>query len=293
MKPTIRRKKLGEKSTKIIIKLVFLSFLVVFIITLIRIISSSIFFQKKDHIQLVVYGKHTSFFSFGFRDGINYGLYVSPDDMVDVPGGYGVYRFGALGKLINLEKDPKLLLKTFSSTTGSFVDLYLSEGTGDIYYGDDQTLKPRLPTVAEILFNESNMNVLERLYILSYIVRQNENVVKVLRYSPTFADEYQGFFFDPVFRKERLNVQIIYSKSYKSALKLSQIIEGEGIRVGDIIVSSERKPSCAIFENTDKHTYSAKALARFFNCPLKKGKTGGYDIIFMLGDRENDWFISE
>lgn len=293
MKPTIRKKKLGEKSTKTIVKLVFLSFLIIFIITIIRIINGSIFFQKKSHIQLVVYGKHTSFFSFGSRDGINYGLYVSPDDLVDVPGGYGVYRVGALGKLIKLEKDTKLLLKTFSATTGSFVDLYLSAGTGDIYYGTDQTLEPRFPTVTEILFNESNMNVLERFYILSYILKQNNSVVKTLRYSLTFADEYQGFFFDPVFRKERLNVQIIYSKSYKSALKLSQIIEGEGIRVGDIVVSSERNPSCAILENTDKHTYSAEALARFFNCPLKKGKTGGYDILFILGDTENDWLISE
>ncbi len=286
----MRKKRLGRQNTKRIVRIVLVVCVFLVLISLIRIIRTSIFFQKRDHINIISYGAQTSFFSFGLVDNTNYGVSFLPDTKVDVPGGYGVYRIGALGKLVSLEKKPDILLKTFSTATGSLVDFYIMPDSAEIYYGAGE-VKPMLPNIQTILFGNSNMNMFERVYLSWLILRRGGNAINSIAYTDAFASDYQGYFFDTVYRNERLNVQILYKDSYETALALSKPIEGEGIRVGDITAKQDIVKQCIIEENREEFSNTARALAAFFSCKLKTGKTGGYDILFWLGERERDWYF--
>ena len=85
--------------------------------------SSSLFSQKKDRVNVVFYGKNTVYYSLGKYDGVHYFISFYSDVKVKVPGGYGNYRIGGLGKLVELEKSD-IFRKTFSVTTASTVDRY-------------------------------------------------------------------------------------------------------------------------------------------------------------------------
>lgn len=284
-----RKKSLGEKGAKRIVLMVLILFLVIFLVTVFRIITNSIFFQDKDQVHLVSYGPKTAFFSFGLKDNTNYGVHFAPDIRVDVPGGYGGYRVGALGKLVSLEKNPELLVKTFSLATGTFVDFYLIPDSAEIYYGATNE-PPALPTLRSVFFSKSNMNMFERIYVAGLLLQRGAGRITSLSYTPSFTQDYQGFFFEETFRRERLNVQIIYSESYETAVGIAQLIEGQGIRAGDITLK-KLEGGCTVAEEAREPSYTARALAQFFNCGLKSGKTGGYDILFMLGEREREWYL--
>ena len=81
---------------------IFLVFL--FGIVIFKQYTSSLFSQKKDRVNIVFYGKNTVYYSLGKYDGVHYFISFYPDVKVKVPGGYGNYRVGGLGKLVELEK---------------------------------------------------------------------------------------------------------------------------------------------------------------------------------------------
>ncbi len=89
---------------------------------LFRNLFSSLFFRRIERVNIIFYGPTTRYYSFG--NDTNYLLPFSADTGVLVPGGYGNYRVGALGKLITLEKKSDLYQKIFSGNTLSFVDFY-------------------------------------------------------------------------------------------------------------------------------------------------------------------------
>ncbi len=261
--------------------------------------ASSLFFKKKDKVNIVFYGQKTLLYS--IADDTNYSLTFSPQIELLVPGGYGYYKAGALGKLISLEKKPALFQKTFSANTGAFIDLYFFPKKPEIYYKDQEGIN-YWPSLGEIFFSNSNANFFDRIFtLLIFSQRRSGQFMevkpalfqegqKILWDGGEFSKASQGYFYKKTYREEKQTVQIIYTKSYKTALLLNRIIEGEGIRVVDLTFSSKVTPRCQIIEKAEKgFSESSQGLASFFNCQLIKGQTETSDIIFILGSLEADW----
>ena len=88
-------------------------------------VANSLFIQKRDRINIFLHSRdHITYYSISTVDDVNYLVYFRPDHKITIPGGYKLYRLGALSKLSELNKDPELLNKAFSSATSSFVDFY-------------------------------------------------------------------------------------------------------------------------------------------------------------------------
>ena len=285
-------------------KLLFIIFFcLLFGYILLKNIQSSVFLMAKDRVNVVFYGQNTTFYSLGKND-VSYFFTLSPNVEMLVPGSYGYYRLGALGKLISLEKKPDLLKKVFSGATSSFVDLYFFPSKPTIYYGETEEGKSPFSLI-DIFMNNSNGNVIDRLFLWLNLVQRQEGQDKKINNIPIkkegqrliydyekFHKDYQGFFYKKTHRNLKDNVQIIYTKSYKTADLLSMIIEGEGIRVVDLTEKKMENNQCLIIENQEKNiSQSAKDLSLFFNCSLKKGPTEVSDIILILGDLERKWTI--
>jgi len=275
--------------------------LIVFSVFVARTIRTSVFLKNKDRVNVVFYGKESQFYSLDRTGELNYFISFYPDLKVTVPGGYGQYRLGALTKLVNLEKKPEMIRKTFSFMSSSFVDLYFYPKTTEIYFGKNNNTTIFFPKITNILSLKSNANLFDRIYLLTVFLRKS--IIKFTQISDfaqdldddfkadQFAKDYQGNFYEKTYRKEGLNIQITYTNSYKTASSLSQIIEGEGIRVADIN-QEKNDGNCSLVISTKKTTETAKIMQSFFNCRLVIGDTGPYDIIFKLGNKEREWEIN-
>ena len=66
-------------------------------------ITGSVFLKGRDKINVVFYGENTRFYSLDQKN-ISYLLSFPSSIKVMVPGGYGEYKVGAIGKLASLEK---------------------------------------------------------------------------------------------------------------------------------------------------------------------------------------------
>jgi len=268
---------------------------------------SSAFFQRKDRINLVISQDQIAVYSLGLVDRVNYFIPFYPDLDVIIPGGYGFYRLGALAKLVSLEKNPDLFRKTYSMITSSFVDFYfypsVSSDKIEIIFGE----KKRdflLPRFYLIFFAKSNARFFDRVFLYLQFLGKTKGQYKIISDPPTkiegnrrvfssnnFFETYQGIFYKKTYRSEQLNVQIVYTKSYKTAQFLTQILEGEGIRVVDLSQSEIKVKNCEVFEDKKKFSETAKSVSQFFGCRLSVGKTGAYDIILKLGEAEEEWLV--
>ncbi len=224
-----------------------------------------------------------------------------------VPGGYQYYRVGALGKLAMLEKDPRLIQKAFSASMSTFIDLYFYPSSSDIYYATQQSVSIRQPSWKEIFLDDSNANLLDRLFIVLYFIKQQgiqytrvpTNYLKkesseAIFDRNEFFKHYQGYFYKKTYRNEKLYVQILYTKSYSTALLMSDVLEGQGIQVVDISQTTNSPKHCIVTYSRDdeKNTRTVQDLLRDFHCNLEKGATDISDIIITLGSLEKEWNIN-
>ena len=265
-------------------------FLVVFVIFS---FSNSLFVKNKDRINIVVQTKERmTYYSISTKDDVNYLIYFNPDSKLIAPGGYQYYRFGALAKLAHLDKKPEVLKKAFSSATSSFIDYYFYPPDPPVLYGSSVSEQVHFPSFEELFWYSSNANVLDRLYLYFRFLssaKPHFNVLPSPKLVEDYAKSYQGFFYNRTYRKERKLVQIIYTKKYETADLISRILEGNGIQVVDVSYEKKSYNICLVVENSDRFSKTASDLADFFSCKLQKGKTGTFDILFMLGNREDDW----
>jgi hypothetical protein len=268
----------------------------------VRGIRNSLFFTTKERVNILIYGEHPTYYSIDTKGSLHYAIPYYPDLQLQIPGGYGHYRIGALGKLVRLESRPHLLRNAFSIATSSFVDVYFYPDTDSIYYGDKGTTEVRSPQIGDLLRLQSNASVFDRLYLLTRVFGKHSNAFSDLTNIKAYDKEgdkifamkdfiqlYQGYFYQKHYRKEAKNVQVIYSHSSTTAYFVSQLLEGNGIRVSDYTYEATGNEGCQVFENTSTYSESAKTIAAFFNCSLVTGKTGVYDILFILGNREKEW----
>ena len=284
----------------------FVCFIIYSAFILIRDYTNSSFFSYKDRVNIVVFGKNTNFYSLGINDNVNYMVSYYPDMRVEVPGGYGFYRIGALGKFLKLEKNPEMLKRTFSSITSTFVTYYFYDSRDEIYYGKVRDTNVTFPSVQSILFSNSNANIIDRIAIILAFSQKKSQDIRLLTRLRTdtddmndivfneksFRDLYLGYFYQNIYRKEKYNIQIIYGKSYKTAQRISDLLEGNGIRVSDYTYTENPKEICQIVEDKKVVSQTAIGLSKYFGCQIIRGDTDIYDIIFQLGDKERDWEVS-
>ncbi|MDO8741527.1 MAG: hypothetical protein Q7J11_00080 [Candidatus Roizmanbacteria bacterium] len=276
-----------------------------FLYYLIKSITGSVFLKGRDKINVVFYGENIRFYSLDQKN-INYLLSFSNSVKVIVPGGYGEYKVGAVGKLASLEEKPEIIRKTFSAVTATLVDLYFYPKKTTIYYQDGSNNSNEMPTIKEIFLTNSNTNLIDRLFLLYFFATGNREDYQTISLKPFelgdgnntfdyngFYKKFQGSFFQKTYRDYDINVQIIYTKSYKTALLLSQMIEGEGIRVVDLSNRDEFIKGCLLITSKKiSTTKTYQRLADFFKCNLKIGETTVSDIILELGDLEKEWAIN-
>lgn len=291
MKHIKKKVKHGDSMRLLPIALVFFIFLILFL--LFHSVGSSLFFTNKERLNIVVYGRNPALFSIDLQNDVNYVVNFYPDMTIDVPGGYAKYRMGALGKLVSLEKKPEMYSKTFSLGTSSFVDYYFYPSTNEIYYGSEEDTPVVFPNVREIIQMKSNASLIDRLYLAYLFFKENEKQFKHLRsLTPSFfRKEYQGYFYSRVYRHEQKNIGIVYNKNYKTAEMLGALLEGVGIRVSDYQAKTKVEKNCVVMEDSEQFSNTAKDIASFFHCSLKRGDTDVYDIIFSLGNVEKDWEV--
>lgn len=249
---------------------------------------SSVFLKNRERVNVVLYGNPATFYSIGRGDGTDYQISFYPDFEASVPGGYGTYRVGGLGKLASLDRNPNLLGRTFSLLTSSFVTLSFYPAEATVYFGDTKgTLQ--WPSFSTLFFGKSNASLLDRLFIFWLFIKNPPSEFTRLPLDTSNEGElYKGYWYDKTYRIEKKNVQIIYTKSYPTAERISHMIEGQGIRVADISEKNYKGP-CVILIKTESE--SANAMRDFLGCTIKKGETGPYDILLQLGDIESDWEV--
>ena len=291
------RNKISKRSS-----IIFIFLLVCLIYYLFKLVTSSVFLKGRDKVNVVFYGEKTRFYSLD-RKNVNYILSFSNLVKVVVPGGYGQYKIGAIGKLANLEKKPAIIGKTFSVATSTLVDLYFYQKKTTIYH-DNSNLK-QTPTFMEIILTNSNANLIDKLflfYIFSSNSKENFQIIDLAPFESgggnnifdhnAFYKKFQGSFFQRSYRNYDINVQIVYTKSYKTAQLIGQIIEGEGIRVVDLSDQGNNLSKCLLVSN--KKVSESKTflrLADYFKCRTQIGETTVSDIILELGGLEKDWEV--
>lgn len=277
--------------------------LFVFLFICIRQFYQSAFFHQKRRINILFYSHFPLYLSLERGGDIHYAATFDSDSRTYVPGGYGIYRIGGLGKMIKIEKKPEIIPRTFSRITGSMVDFAFYQSSGEVYYGTKEEF--RLPPIHQLFFMSSNARFFDRVFIALVLLGKDEydfdhiemkktkTQDAVLLSDDAFQEKYLGYFYDKSLRSENKTVQILYSKSYQAASTISRIIDGEGMRVSDIDVDSfQQAPasSCEVVESGSSHSKTALRIAAFFSCSLKKGKTRLSDIILLIGKQaERDW----
>lgn len=287
---------------------------VLFIIALIgafvlRSYADSLFFKAPERVGVVLYGPQTYVYLLS-SNSASYRLKFSHDQKIPVPGGYGLYRVGSLGKLSTLEADPSLLSRAFSITTSSFVPYYFYPDKLDQVYDKESAgtaLLTDLP-LNRIFLDKSNANFLDRIYFALFFSRlgtahlidldpeiyttKNEFNEKIFD-DDSYLQNTAGYFYTKRFRLENATVQILYNESYETGERLGTLLDGMGIRVVDIAQNprSNGVEPCRIVVEADLFPYTTQALSDFFGCPVERGNVEVSDILFILGNRERQWEI--
>lgn len=267
----------------------------------IKSIKSSIVLKFNDRLNVVLYSSTPVFYSLSLKN-ISYFIPFQADYEMLIPGGFGQYRLGALGKLAYLEKKPDLIQKTLSAATSSMVDIYFYPKSAVVYYGRDMR-SFIFPSARDIFFSVSNASWIDRIILFFMFSNRNKNQYKLIKDLPVkeigsslvfdrieFFKKYQGFLYKKIYRKLDNTVQIRYVSSYDTAQLISAILEGEGIRVVDISPEDSNTNKCMVIQNSAIGS-TASEIARYLSCTVEKGKTDISDIILSLGNLEEQWSV--
>jgi hypothetical protein len=182
--------------------------------------------------------------------------------------------FGRIIEVAELEKKARDFQNTFSALTNTLVDLYYYPDQAMIYFGKDDRGMTRTMSFLGIMKSKSNASFFDRIFTY-YLFLNQKNQQQLTYTSEKFSDNYQGYFYNANFRNEKSNLQLIYSKSYATALKLSKIFEGEGIRVADISEGGASNSNRCMILQSNKDSLTAAYLANYFHCDLTNNNQRG------------------
>lgn len=299
-------KLLGKKKMKLA-RIVFLFWLPIILLIVgvmgYRMVHNSLFFSQQDRIQILLYGKNTSVISLGLHDNVFYRSEFPADLKITIPGGYGFYRVGAIGKLQSLQNDMQLAQRSFSYASGAMIHYYFFIPDGTIFYGSNTNDTSPLANAQLFLTGTSNAQFLDRIFLLLFFMQKKEALWKDLTVSSfskndeIYLDQigmmkkWQGYFFDSTLRRENASIQLEYDQSYDAVQNIASLLDGSGIRVSDMSQRTNKDPLCTI--TTGKNAVvvqsTVQALRSFFHCAVNTGDTGIYDILFSIGNLEKDW----
>ena len=279
---------------------------VVVLVIVLRQLFTSAFFTAGDRVHVLFYSATPTYFSLETGGSLHYVTTFSADSRTEVPGGYDIYRIGAIQKLASIEHNPDIFKRVFSRVTGSMLDYYFYPGNETVYYGAAE--KFTIPGFSQIFLSASNANFFDRLYIWlqfagkrttafdEITIRTVTSQGEALLSDKTFGEQYIGYFYYKSLRQENKTVQILYPSSYNAALSVSRIIDGTGIRVVDLDTPPLGGPTydttrrCVVTEDTPgTFSNSAKKIAAFFDCQLIRGKGRLSDIVVYLNETEKQW----
>lgn len=279
-----------------------------FLYKLIQIASGGLTLMGQDRVSIVFFGSQVRVLSFGVTDGVHYVIELSNEQRVIVPGGYGRYKVGSMQKLAELEEDPGIMQRATSSVLSAYVDRYFAPQKAGIYTqnsarGDFSKLAllRRVFSVSSI----TNATIADRIYIGYLIIRTNKNsfvelstnTAKQVNGDAIFSErgylkKYRGFFFHKTYREESLDTKILYN-NYDSAVDLSRVIEGQGIRIVDLDKAPQSFASCIITLDKDISGGPRATISFFkreFDCSVEDGTSEGADITVILGSElEEKW----
>ena len=295
-------KKRIEKEAKRSLKTLVLSIISCFILVLFIVqLYKSLFITKPERINLLFLNQNPTLLSLSTVGESNYYLNLYPDLKLNVPGGYGDYRVGALVKLSQLEKDSGIISRAIGGSTFTFLNYYFYPNNIQTYFGKIPTSKFNL-NLKNIIFNKSNASFFDKAYLLIKILGvQNNNFIKLSAFekinnnkdlvfdSERFAEEYNGLFFQHTYRDERKSVQILYTNNYNSADIIAKILENNGIRVVDISKTDKTDKNCRVFEKAKKYSLTSKNISTYLDCKLVNSDTEISDIVIFLGHKEELW----
>ena len=306
------KKKLKIQMTKFKVNLnniprLFLLFLLIYILFhTFRVFSHSLFFKRPDRLNMIFYGERPVFLSFGFSDNVNYIGFFNNDHQLYLPGGAGRYRIGALGRFVDIEKKPIIYQKTFSSSLSLYVNYYFFSKVNKIYrdVGDEDFFLPKLGPLDLFHLSDrrSNAEFLDRLYLFFFLLNKNRQDFSYISMRSVdkqktdtifleniFGKKYKGYFYQRSLREEGKTIQILY-KSYRSALIMTRILEGEGIRVVDLTENDDPMAGCQVIDGGERPSKSALFLQQIFHCRLITASTSSSDIIIKVDDKlSKDW----
>lgn len=273
------------------------------LVLLVKWFSGSLFITAPRRLQVLVYGQDSRVYSIDTRGNNHYIIHFAPDERLGVPGGYGFYRVGALRKLAMLDKNPKLLGKAFSVASSSFVTYYFYPPKDTIYNGSKVSGNVIMPRATELFSYPSNANVFDRLYLFLHFLQVKKSDYLLLRsrgdsqdkngarmFVPAnFSKKTEGYMYNSAYRHERKTVQIIYTDNYNAARDISNILEGNGIRVVDIKKQEKSDSKCTVTDVEESDT--SRDLGRFFGCQVKSGGSQVSDMLFDVRGIEKDWEV--
>jgi len=295
-------KKRIEKEVKKSLKTLVLSVILCLILILFIIqLYKSLFIKKPERINLLFLNQNPTLMSLSTVGESNYYFNLYPDLKLNVPGGYGDYRVGALVKLSQLENDSELISRAIEGSTFTFLNYYFFPNKVQTYFGKASSSEFDL-NLKNIIFNKSNASFFDKVYLFIKIVGvQNHNFIKLNAFeklnnnkdlvfdSERFSEEYNGLFFQHTYRDERKSVQILYTNNYNSADMIAKILENNGIRIVDISKTDKTDKNCRVFEKAKKYSITSKNISTYLGCELVNNDTGISDIIIFLGDKEELW----
>lgn len=271
-------------------------------------VSRSYFATHPDRINMVIYGQETVFYSLDMRAGRHYALYFPADLSLEVPGGYGSYPVGSLGKLADMERSDHLAQRTFSVAISSVVHATFLPPETNVYTASgDMPEEISPPGIMKILSYRSTTSWLNRLFLawraggiakheyslLTHQEREDDVLGTSQFEGEQFLKRNFGLLYQASYRKEGRSVQILFSSKRQTANRIGHILEGSGIRVSNITYRDKISQECVVVTSESEWSQTTHAIADFFGCRIDRGETDVYDILLVLGDRvEADWEIN-
>ena len=292
---------------------IFIAFLIFYgIFVAIRAIRNSAFLDQRDRVNIVFYGEEPKLLSFGLTDDVNYIVSFTNEDRADIPGGYGRYAVGSFGRLAEVERNKAIIRHAFASMTSTYIDYYVAPKKSLGVFVNSDAAEPTYQRGGLIrsLFSANtytNANFFDKIYLSWLIAKKRQSSFIPLKSTvvpgkngakPSFSEKgfqkkYKGFFYHQGLREESGEVQIRY-QNYASALVLSRIIEGQGIRVVDLSLGETLiHQRCIVRHNLSSKSKTVYFLLKRFSCLEQKGDAGGSDILFILGpelEKEWEWY---
>ncbi len=263
-----------------------------------RVWEVSRYYKIKERLNIVVYSPRFYFYSIDLRSDLDYLASLPLEYKIEVPGGYGEYFIGSVGKLSALEKDLSLIKKTTSRLFAVPVDFVVFQDLEKVYQkppADNETLL----RAYEVFLLSSDASLAEKIYLFFKLIDSNKRKIKKIsayrfvegeRINIQKLNEYtNGLFLSSALRRENRIVQI-YTSYPSAGENLMQVLEGVGVNVFEISQIAGEGP-CKIVEYTTQQSQTAIFLQSFLNCKyvVESNKKGIVDIDIFLNKKSEQW----